>query len=56
MQTGYEIAGNSMIWELLIICGTILLLFGDYMKQKARALDIENDRRDEENLHNGGGL
>jgi hypothetical protein len=40
-----------MVWELLIICMTVYILFGDYMKAKARGLEIENDRRDDENLH-----
>ncbi len=54
MLTGPETApetGISMVWELVVICVTIYLLFSGYMKEKARELEIENDRRDDENLH-----
>jgi hypothetical protein len=30
-----------MIWELLIICATVYLLFGEYMKAKSHHLEME---------------
>ena len=32
-----------MIWELIIVCVTLYLLFGDYMKEKARYLEAETE-------------
>lgn len=37
-----------MIWEIAIICVTLYLLFGDYIKQKARELEIRNDQLEDD--------
>jgi hypothetical protein len=36
-----------MFLETALICITVYALFGDYMKEKVRALEIENDRKEE---------
>jgi len=38
-----------MVWESVIVCITIYLLFGDYIKAKTRELELKNERQDEEN-------
>lgn len=35
-----------MVVEILIICVTVLILFGPYMAEKTRALAIENEESD----------
>lgn len=40
-----------MIWETIVVCITILILFGPFARQKAREIEIENDQREDENLH-----